>query len=140
MQTIHRTVKELIQSLQKWFSSVCECDGHNNLLHSNLTCVNENTGIITSTVHHNGLLSAEELVNLARADIQTRNPPVVHLPRGWILCLNISSESKAETESSSSSTFLGLSMMIVVGVASLCTILALLLCISIGIIYVKYRR
>ena len=104
--------------------------------------MNEHTGIITSTVHRDGLLSAEELINLARADIQTRNPPVVHLPHGWVLCLNISSESKDETEprSSSSGTSLGLSMMIVVGVASLCTILALLLCITIGIIHLKYRR
>jgi len=83
-------------------------------------------------------LSAEELIDLARFDIKARYPPAAHLSHGWILCLNISSEAK--TGSTSSSMSLGLSMMITVGVASICTIISLLLCITIGIIYMKYRR
>ena len=131
-------MKELIQSLRTWFSSVCKCDGHSNLLYPNLTCVNDQTGIITSTVHRDGLLSAKELIDLARSDIKARDPPAVHLSHGWILCLNISSE--AQTGFASSSMSLGLSMMIAAGVASLCTVISLLLCITIGIIYMKYRR
>ena len=130
-----------MKSLRKWFSSVCSCDGYNNLHFPNLTCINEETGIITSTVHRDGLLSAQELIDLAMADIQSRNPPVVHLSHGWIVCLNMHmNETEVDRSSSSSSISLGLSMLIVVSIASLCTILALLLCITSAVVYIKHRR
>ena len=143
LQVIHKTFYELITSLQKWFDSVCSCDGYNNLLSPELNCIDEQTGMITSKVHHNGLSSAQELINLARADIQSRNPPVVHLSQGWILCLSIHNNSTATDMSSSSnnsSISLGLWMLIIVCVASLCTILALLLCITTAIIYINHKR
>ena len=37
-----------------------------------------------SVVHHEGENSAQILIDLAIADIQTRNPPVVHLSHGWM--------------------------------------------------------
>ena len=146
MQVIHKTFYELITSLRKWFNSVCSCtcDGYNNLFSPELTCIDEQTGIVTSKVHHDDLSSAEELINLARTDIQSRNPPVVHLSQGWILCLSIHNNSTATDMSSSSNNnsniSLGLWMLIVVCVASLCTILALLLFITTAIIYINHKR
>lgn len=140
LQVIHKIFKELVNSLRKWFNSICNCDGHNNLRFPNLTCINEQTGIITSEVHRDGLLSAQQLIDLARTDINSRNPPVVHLSRGWILCLNISSKSETKFDSNTSSTSIALPMLIIVSVAAICTILALLLCIVIGMVYMKYRR
>ena len=141
--TIQEMTEELASSLQWWFNSTCNCDGYNNLHYSNLTCINEQTGIITTTVHPAGLSSAQEMIDSVRADIQTRNPPTVRLPHGWILCLNISSESpENETEfTNSSDTTLALSTLIAISVTSLCAIIALL-CITIVviIIYIKCRR
>ena len=99
--------------------------------------------MVTSRVHRDGLLSAQELIDLARNDIQSRNPPVVRLSQGWILCLSIHDNGTVDDTSSSSnnsSMSLGLWMLIVVCVASLCTILALLLCITTAVIYTKHKR
>lgn len=143
MQAIHKVFHELITSLRKWFNSTCSCDGYNNLLSPKLTCIDGHTGIVTSKVHRDGLSSAEELINLATVDIQSRNPPVVHLSHGWILCLSIHDNGTVDDTSSSSNSSgmsLGLWMLIVVCVASLCTILALLLCITTAITYVIHKR
>jgi len=124
---------ELLSSLQQWFNSICTCDGYNNLYNPNLTCLDKQTGIITVTVHPNGLLSAQELIDLARADIQMRNPPLIYLTHGWILCLNISStEFNSDDES--------LSKMSTMSIGCLCAIIALLICINIGRILIKHRN
>ena len=107
-----------------------------------MTCINEQTGFVTSKIHSGDLLSAQELIDAAIADIQTRNPPVIYLPHGWILLLNISSEptkSEADFESEDNSS-LGVTMLITISVTSLCVILTLLLCITTGMIYIKYKR
>ena len=130
---------ELLNSLRWWFNSTCSCDGYENLNYVNLTCINKHTGIVNSIVYPNGLMSPQELIDLARADIQTKNPPAIYLSNGWILCLNLSSEpAKIETEFSSGAS--ALPMLIAVSAASLCTILVLLLCSTTGIIYIKYKR
>ena len=127
---------ELLNSLHWWFNSTCICDGYENLDYADLTCLNKHTGIISSIVYPNGLISAQELIDLARADIQTRNPPTIHLTNGWILCLNLSLEpAKGVAEFDSDAN--PLPMLIIVGIASL----AMILCITIGlIIYIKYKR
>lgn len=127
---------ELLSSLRWWFTSTCSCDGYENLHYANLTCISKHTGIVTSMVHSNGLMSPQELIDLARADILTKNPPAVHLSNGWILCLNLSSEPETEFNNGANA----LPMLITVGVASLCIILILLLCTITGIIYIKYKR
>ena len=128
--------------MQWWFNSTFGCGECKNLYYSNLTCINEQTGIVTSKVHPDHLLSAQELIAAAIADIQTRNPPVVHLSHGWILCLNISSgptKSEADFESEDNSS-LNITILITICVTSLCAILTLLLCITTGMIYIKYKR
>ena len=65
-----RLIGQLYSSLQWWLKSTCTCDGYSNLHNPNLTCLDKQTGIITITVHPNGLLSAQEFIDLARADIQ----------------------------------------------------------------------
>lgn len=91
------------------------------------------TAIITITIHHDGLLSAQEIIDLATADIQARNPPVVHLSHGWILSLNIS----YETELYHNNTSLSLSVLISTIV---CTIIALCLLFVITYFIMKYKR
>ena len=83
--------RKLVDSLREWFDSACEdrCNGYNNLYTPQLICLTKNTGIINSTVHHEGENSAQSLIDLAIADVQARQPPVVHLSQGWILHLNL---------------------------------------------------
>lgn len=129
---------ELLSSLQLWFNSACSCDGYKSLSHPNMTCIDKQTGIVTTTIHPNGLSSAQELIDLVTVDIASRDPPVIYLSHGWILCLNTSSKpSKIETKFNGNDD-----MLITVSFASLSTILALLLCIIItaGIVYIKHKR
>ena len=126
-------------SLRQWFNSTCSCDGYNNLYNPNLTCLDGQTGIITSTVHHDVFLSAQQLINLASSDMQMRAPPIVYLSHGWILCLKLN-KTVTSDDDNDKSTFIGLSVLITVSVTGLCTILALILCITIGLVYIKYKR
>jgi len=109
------------------------------LYNPNLTCLDEQTGIITSTVHHDVFLSAQQLINLASSDMQMRAPPIVYLSHGWILCLKLN-KTVTSDDDNDKSTFIGLSVLITVSVTGLCTILALILCITIGLVYIKYKR
>ena len=55
-----------------------------------MTCVDGTVGKIVSEVHsddHNDK-TAEMLIDLARTDIQGRNPPEVKISSPWILCLS----------------------------------------------------
>lgn len=81
---------ELINSVREWFDSTCQdlCNGHNNLYTPQLTCLDRDTGTVSSKVHHEGDTPAQVLIDLATADVQKRQPPVVHLSHGWILHLN----------------------------------------------------
>ena len=83
--------RKLVDCLREWFDSACEdyCNGYKNLYIPQLTCLTNNTGIVNSVVHHEGETSAQTLIDLAIADVQARHPPVVHLPQGWILHLNL---------------------------------------------------
>ena len=83
--------RKLVDSLREWFDSACKdkCNGHNNLYTPQLTCLHSHVGIVNSTVHHEGENSAQSLIDLAIADVQARQPPVVHLSQGWILHLNL---------------------------------------------------
>lgn len=79
--------RKLVDSLREWFDLACEdhCNGYNNLYSPQLTCVNNNTGIIDSVVYYEGEISAQMLIDMAIADIHTRQSPVVYLSHGWIL-------------------------------------------------------
>ena len=142
-----------MSSMRQWFNSSCQCDGYNNLYHPHLTCLNDHTGNITSTVHHDDMSTAQQLIDLTTADIQMRDPPVVHLIHGWILCLN-ANLTKATTASPSPTanpsptahhncdniTSLTLAIMITVGSVSFCVILALITCIIVGLVYIRQKR
>ena len=77
----------MFTELREWFSSVCECDGLNNLHEPRLDCMNSVTGNITSEVHHDNNNAAQTLIGLAKDNMQNRNQSV-YLPSGWIVCLN----------------------------------------------------
>ena len=97
--------KKLVDSLWEWFDSACEdcCNGYNNLYAPQLTCGNNNTGIIDSVVYYEGEMSAQMLIDLAIADIHTRQSPVVYLSEGWILQhINQTSHDYKQMQSSSS--------------------------------------
>lgn len=90
---IHKCViqnsKELYQVLREWFNSVCNCDGFNNLYRHQVTCVDATVVNVTSEVHSedNSDKTAELLIDLAKSDIEKRNPPQVKIS-DWILCLS----------------------------------------------------
>jgi len=92
-----------MDSLREWFDSACQdhCNGHNNLYTPQLTCLDHNTGIIVSVVHHEGEISAQMLIDLAIADIKARKSQVVHLSHGWILHLNLTSPTTKQPQLSS---------------------------------------
>ena len=74
-----------------------------------------------------------------------RDPPVVHLTNGWILCLNPSLEmfnpnTTAFGNDENDNGPVGLSVLITISVASFCTILALIFCITVGLVYIKHKR
>ena len=81
--------QKLVFSLREWFDSVCKdhCNGYNNLYAPQLTCGNNNTGIIDSVVYYEGEMSAQMLIDMAIAEMHTRQlqPPVIYLSHGWIL-------------------------------------------------------
>ena len=110
-----------------------------------MNCLDAHTGKITSTVRHDGLSAAQELIELTTADIQMRDPPVVNLTNGWILHLNASSEMfnpslTAFGNDKNDNGSLGLSFLITISIASFCTILALIFCITVGLVYIKHKR
>ena len=82
--------KELYQVLRKWFDAVCSCDGLNNLYGLHVTCVDDKVGIITSTVHSDSKndKTAQMLIDLAKLNIQRRDPPEVKISSDWIICLS----------------------------------------------------
>jgi len=45
-------------------------------------------GNITSKVHYDGDNTAKALIDLVKVNMQSRNPPSVHLPSGWMMCLS----------------------------------------------------
>ena len=55
-----------------------------------MTCVDATVVNITSEVHSddNNDKTAEMLIDLAKSDIERRNPPEVKLSSDWILCLS----------------------------------------------------
>ena len=125
----------MMGSLREWFDLACEnyCNGHNNLYTPQLTCVDDNTAIISSIVHNEGENSAQMLINLAIEDIQARNPQVVFLSNGWMLQLNQSSPENNYTMPMSSNNN---SQLIIIGVSVGVAVVAVkLLLIAIGIIF-----
>ena len=124
----------MVDSLREWFDSACKdyCNGHNNLYTPQLTCLYSNMGIISSVVHHEDENSAQMLINLAIADVQARNPPVVHLSHGWILRLN---QTTPEHIQSSSSQPIVIGVSVGVAVAAI-----VLLLIVVGTVFGIYKR
>ena len=124
----------MIDSLREWFDSACRdyCNGHNNLYTPQLTCLDRNMGIVSSVVHHEGENSAQMLIDLAIADVQARNPPVVHLSHGWLLRLNQTLPEQIQS-SSSQPLVIGVS----VGVAVTAVILLL---IVVGTVFGIHKR
>ena len=128
----------MADSLREWFDSACEdhCNGHNNLYTPQLTCINTNMGIVSSIVHHEGENSAQMLIDLAIADVQARNPPVVHLSHGWMLRLNQSSPEQLHSSHSSNK-----SQPLIIGVGVGVAVAAvILLLIVVGTGFGIYKR
>ena len=70
-----------------------------------------------------------------------RDPPVVQLPYGWILSLNGTVDSKFDNNSKNDNGSREyLPVLIVVGVTSFCTILSLIFCIAVALLYIKHER
>ena len=69
---------------------MCNCDGVNNLYRYRVTCVDDTVGKIVSEVHsdENNNITAEILIDLAKTDIERRNPPEVNIFSDWIICLS----------------------------------------------------
>ena len=111
--------------MRGWFDSACQdnCNGHNNLYTPQLICLNSHVGIVNSTVHHEDENSAQALIDLAVADVQARQPPVVHLSQGWILRLNLTS---SENEKSSSSKSQSANIGVIIGVTITVAVIILL--------------
>ena len=128
----------MMRSLREWFDSACEnhCNGHNNLYDPQLTCLDDNMAIISSIVHNEGENSAQMLINLARADIQARNPPVVYLSNGWILQLNKSSPKNSVIQAPPHNN----SQQIVIGVSVGVAVVAVILLLIIGTIFGIKKR
>ena len=115
-----------------------------------MSCLDAHTANITSTVHHDGLFAAQDLIDLITADIQMRDPPIVNLSNGWILCTcfnaspihgnnsNTTVTSFGNDENDNGS--LGLSFLITISVASFCAIIALIFCITVGLVYIKHKK
>ena len=111
-------------------------------------CVDDNTGNITNTVCHDGLSTAQQLIDLVTANIQMKNP--VYLIHGWSLHLStnlttagpslIASSSPTALQNDDDISSLTLAIMIIVGCISFCVILALITCIIVGLVYIKQKR
>ena len=82
--------EELYQAIRKWFDSVCNCDGFNSLYRHEVTCVDDTVAKIVSEVHidDNSDKTAEMLIDLAKTDIERRNPPELKISSDWVLCLS----------------------------------------------------
>ena len=82
--------KRLFQVLREWFNSVCDCDGLNNLYSPQVTCIDGRVGNITSTVHSddNSDKTAQMLIDLAKSNIESRDPAQIKISSNWIICLN----------------------------------------------------
>lgn len=92
----------MFTELREWFSTVCDCDGLNNLHDPQLECMNDTMGVLTSAVHHEGDSAATTLIDLARANMQSRNVSSVYLPSGLMVCFNRYCEWECDDISSSS--------------------------------------
>ena len=55
-----------------------------------MTCVDDTVGKVTSTVHsdESNDKTAEMLIDLAKNDIQRRNPTQAEISSDWIICLS----------------------------------------------------
>ena len=55
-----------------------------------MTCVDDKVGLITSTVHSDSKndKTAQMLIDLAKLNIQRRDPPEVKISSDWIICLS----------------------------------------------------
>ena len=78
----------MFKDLRRWFNSVCNCDGFNNLHSLNLMCINYTTGLITTVVHFDGDQPAQMLIDQMVADIEGSNPPVIDVSPEWVICLS----------------------------------------------------
>ena len=78
----------MYEDLRRWFNSVCNCDGFNNLHNLNLMCINYTTGVITTMVYFDGDQSAQMLIDLMVADIEGSDPPAINVSPDWVVCLN----------------------------------------------------
>ena len=81
-------MNRLFTELRVWFSSVCDCDGLNNLHDPQLECMNNTMGVLTSAVYHEGNNAATTLIDVATANMQRRNLSSVYLPSGLMVCLD----------------------------------------------------
>ena len=137
---------ELLASLREWFNSVCHCNGYNNLYTPQLTCLNHTTGYITSIVRHEGVKSAQQLINLAVANIT--NNTANFSQHGWILFLELPNDTKntplpnnTPTPSHSSEiTDVSISIIIGVTVGAVCVLIVSILCIAAAVVYGMHRR
>ena len=113
--------------MREWFNSVCYCNGYNNLYAPQLTCLNSTTGYITSIVRHEGDKSAQQLIELAEANI-TNN--VVHLSHhGWILFLRLSNGNQSMKVPISDTNDVPVSVIIGTTAGAMCVLIVLTLCI-----------
>ena len=128
--------------MREWFNSACQdhCNGHNNLYTPQLTCLDHNTGIIVSVVHHEGEISAQMLIDLAIADIKARKSQVVHLSHGWILHLNLTSPATKQPQLSSNSSNKSQSVTIGVSLGATIAAVIVLLISLLGVAFVTYKK
>ena len=67
-----------------------------------MTCVHDTVGKIVSEVHSddNNDKTAEMLIDLAKTNMQRRNPPKVKISPQWILCLSENDCSEDDSQES----------------------------------------
>ena len=131
----------MADDLREWFSDACNCNGHNNLYSPQLTCLDTITGSVTSTIHHDGDMTAQMLINVAVADIHSRDPPLVNLPKhGWIVFLNATNSTYTATGGSlyvaSINGKSNKAAIIIISVVVACVVVLLLILFLVGVILV----
>ena len=129
-----------MDNLREWFSDACNCNGNNNLYSPQLTCLDTITGSVTSTIHHDGDMTAQMLINAAVADIHSRDPPLVNLPKlGWIVFLNATNNTYTATSGSlyvASVNGKSNKPTIIISVVVSCVVVLLLILFLVGVILV----
>ncbi|XP_065898899.1 uncharacterized protein [Dysidea avara] len=133
---INNSINIIQSEIEGLLGSVCNC----NFQLLAPTCLNNSTASITAVIKPNGNHTAQMMIDLIEENIQERNPSVMYLKSGWVLCLSPDCEWEPVTNNmleSSDSHSVPLTVGLVVGIP--CALIVILLCIIV-IIWIVHKR